>query len=513
MTGTTQNQKENGYTPTPRARMSALHLVLIAGGALLMLSGCLHSAVWFDESYSVGMANLGFADMIKTSVADVHPPLYYILLWLFTAVTGKSIIAMRIFSALCAVALGALGYTHIRRDFGARTGFYFTLLVFLLGSVFIAASEIRMYTLAPLLVALMLIYAYRYASSGLSDTRSRVLYIVFALLAAYTHWYALAAAVMTALFFLVCCIEQKRIVRYLVDAAFLLVPYIPGFIIFYEQQARVSTGFWISFEYPDILFETLGYFSLGYEPTANWLYAAAVTLAGVAVLFVVLFLLFGLKDRRRDFVPAILAGLLPLLVIAGALIVSERVQIYHVRYAGVLVAPIIFALAFTLARVRLRVLRAAFPLLLAVVLVFRLVPLYTERYASEPNADSGMSDLAEIAGDILETDAVISGNINVLGPVMVTAKAGSFYFYNPGWWSVEEAYHAFSPRLVKCVSYIDWIDDIPGRVWVLGNGGDTAIIDGLQAAFGEYRLADSGYAHQTYCDIQFDWYLYEKVPA
>ena len=211
--------------------------------------------------------------------------------------------------------------------------------------------------------------------------------------------------------------------------------------------------------------------------------------------------------------PAILAGLLPLLVIAGALIVSERVQIYHVRYAGVLVAPIIFALAFTLARVRLRALRAAFPLLLAVVLVFRLVPLYTERYASEPNADSGMSDLAEIAGDILETDAVISGNINVLGPVMVTAKAGSFYFYNPGWWSVEEAYHAFSPRLVKCVSYIDWIDDIPGRVWVLGNWGDTAIIDGLQAAFGEYRLADSGYAHQTYCDIQFDWYLYEKVPA
>ena len=54
---------------------------------------------------------------------------------------------------------------------------------------------------------------------------------------------------------------------------------------------------------------------------------------------------------------------------------------------------------------------------------------------------------------------------------------------------------------------------MPGRVWVLGNGGDTAIIDGLQAAFGEYRLADSGYAHQTYCDIQFDWYLYEKVPA
>ena len=42
MTGTTQNQKENGYTLIPRDRMSALHLVLIAAGALLMLSGCLH---------------------------------------------------------------------------------------------------------------------------------------------------------------------------------------------------------------------------------------------------------------------------------------------------------------------------------------------------------------------------------------------------------------------------------------------------------------------------------------
>lgn len=211
--------------------------------------------------------------------------------------------------------------------------------------------------------------------------------------------------------------------------------------------------------------------------------------------------------------PAILSLALPLAVIAISLLLSEKQQIYHVRYAGVLVAPIIFALAFTLAHVRLRALRAAFPLLLAAVLVFRLVPLYTERYASEPNADSGMSDLAEIAGDILETDTVISGNINVLGPVMVTAKAGSFYFYNPGWWPVEDSYRAFEPKLVKCVSYIDWIDDMPERVWVLGNWGDTAIIDGLQAKFGEYRLADSGYAHQTYCDIQFDWYLYEKVPA
>ena len=35
--------------------IACLHLVVLVLGTALMFSGCFHSAVWFDESYTVGM--------------------------------------------------------------------------------------------------------------------------------------------------------------------------------------------------------------------------------------------------------------------------------------------------------------------------------------------------------------------------------------------------------------------------------------------------------------------------
>ena len=146
---------------------ACLHLLVLVLGTALMISGCFHGGLWFDESYTVGMMRQSFGDMLRISVADVHPPFYYIALWLFTRVFGCSAVAMRLFSALCASALGVLGYTHVRRDFGRRTGLYFSLFLYLCGALLINASEIRMYTLAPLLVALMFLYCCRYWRSGL----------------------------------------------------------------------------------------------------------------------------------------------------------------------------------------------------------------------------------------------------------------------------------------------------------------------------------------------------------
>ena len=269
--------------------IACLHLVVLVLGTALMFSGCFHSAVWFDESYTVGMMNQSFGDMLRISVADVHPPFYYIALWLFTRVFGCSAVAMRLFSALCASALGVLGYTHIRKDFGARTGLYFSLFLFLFGALFISASDIRMYTLAPLLVALMFIYCCRYWRSGFTDTHARVLYILFALLAAYTHWYALAAAVVTALFLIYPYWKSGRLLRWFVDAAFLLGLYIPGFFIFYTQATRVAGGFWISFSYPDILFDTLRFFALGVEPASDSLRMLALIVVGFIFAFCLLF--------------------------------------------------------------------------------------------------------------------------------------------------------------------------------------------------------------------------------
>ena len=88
---------------------------------------------------------------------------------------------------------------------------------------------------------------------------------------------------------------------------------------------------------------------------------------------------------------------------------------------------------------------------------------------------------------------------------MVTAVEGEFYFYNPGWWPVDEAYQAFAPKLRDCVNDLAEIGTLAGRVWIVGENGRYSIYDGLQSAFGGLREIARGEVVQPYHDIEFDW--------
>ena len=53
------------------------HAGLIVAGALFLLVGAFHGNVWFDESYSVGIAGHSFVDIWQIGAGDVHPVLFY----------------------------------------------------------------------------------------------------------------------------------------------------------------------------------------------------------------------------------------------------------------------------------------------------------------------------------------------------------------------------------------------------------------------------------------------------
>ena len=138
--------------------------------------------------------------------------------------------------------------------------------------------------------------------------------------------------------------------------------------------------------------------------------------------------------------------------------------------------------------------------------VLRAVPLYREIYSPERNVVQALADRIE-PGDI-----VVSENINVFGPLMMTADAGDYYFYNPGWWQVDVAYEAFAPALRGCVHDLSEIGTLGGRVWIIGENGRCDIYDGLQAAFGGLREVGRGEVYQPYHALDFDWTLYEVDP-
>ena len=106
--------------------LKTLHIILMILGTIFISLSIFHTTLWFDESYSVGFANQSFIDIWKIGGHDVHPVLYYWMLRVVNILTGGSILAYRIFSALAIAVLGLLGYTHIRKDFGEKTGLLFS---------------------------------------------------------------------------------------------------------------------------------------------------------------------------------------------------------------------------------------------------------------------------------------------------------------------------------------------------------------------------------------------------
>ena len=95
-----------------------IHIAIIVIGAVFVLLSAFHTNIWFDEAYSVSIANHSFAEIWQISSHDVHPILYYWVLHVLNLIFGANLIVYRLFSVLCIILLGVLGYTHIRKDFG-----------------------------------------------------------------------------------------------------------------------------------------------------------------------------------------------------------------------------------------------------------------------------------------------------------------------------------------------------------------------------------------------------------
>lgn len=139
-----------------------IHIAIIIIGAILMLIPAFHSNIWFDESYSLGIVEHSFSEIWTIGSNDVHPILYYWMLKIVNIIFGTNILAYRLFSVLGIIVLGILGLTHIKKDFGTKTGLLFTFFSMFLPAMLNYALEIRMYSWTIVFVTLMAIYLYRF---------------------------------------------------------------------------------------------------------------------------------------------------------------------------------------------------------------------------------------------------------------------------------------------------------------------------------------------------------------
>lgn len=229
-----------------------IYAFLVVGSILLYLLLTAGHSFWVDEAYTLAMVRHSFSEIWKITAADVHPPLYYILLKIFLIPFGNSMLMAEIFSCLPFVLIIAVGGIRLRELFDEETAVLFMVLFFLFPYTMSYAVEIRMYSLAALFVFLTAIYAFCCQREG-STWWDWGLCAFFGACCAYTHYFALVSAgILYGLLLLAVVfgkkIEKKRLIKnWILMAVLTILLYLPWLKCFIGQLVyKVNHEYWIS---------------------------------------------------------------------------------------------------------------------------------------------------------------------------------------------------------------------------------------------------------------------------
>ncbi len=140
----------------PNPRQSLLLIILLATALRCYQLG--GQSLWYDETVSAFLATKDPLSLIAHTARDIHPPLYYLQLHIWTRLSGDSEFALAFASVFWSVLLIPLIYRIALRLTNQKTAILSTLLTTLSPFQIWYAQEVRMYTLGTLL-GLLTVYA------------------------------------------------------------------------------------------------------------------------------------------------------------------------------------------------------------------------------------------------------------------------------------------------------------------------------------------------------------------
>lgn len=489
-----------------------LHIAIIVVGIIFISIPVFHSNLWFDESYSVGIANHGFQEIWSIGGHDVHPVLYYWVLHCINLIFGNQIILYRLFSVLCTIILGIIGFTHIRRDFGENTGILFSFLVYFFPINVVYAGEIRMYSMAMLLVTLMSIYAYRiYKNREEKNVKNWILFAIFSLASAYTHYYGLmAAGLVNIMLFVSLVIEAYKTKKFtynlkafIVSGIIQIALYLPWVIYLLLQISQVSNGFWIGIKFPDTIIEFFNFQFTG--NLGDTLYIGNLW-ASIFGLIICAYMIYIYVKNRKDeeLKPAPLAIKIWAMVAIAACIVSLVIwrPIIYARYMLCVTGLFIFFLAHTMAK------RGNLKLNIGICTISTIISIIILTNITLSNYDSSNKEVLDyLKANVQETDIILHGNEGSGFVVVANYPNNKEYFWDQAHWNVEEAYKAFGKDM-ETIYELDKLDNYKGRMWII-NAENYAILEHVQNKY-DIEIIDQKRFSTAYHKFQYTLTLIEK---
>lgn len=263
---------------------------------LINISLIFNDSVWYDEAYTMNLIRGDFGEILHGAMIDVHPPLYYFIVKTFTLIGGYSVPIAKLASILpffltCLLVIFIVDRRMSTDGSQALLGtISFLLLIGLMPCSMNENVELRMYSWAMFFITAMGVYAYEVFLNS-SKKLNWILLAVFAVAAAYTHYFAfIAAFIIYAALFLLCLFFRKKLLKPLLGICLIsLVCYLPWVPVLIQQTKTVKEGFWI----PEVTFSKI----IDY---LNWLFSGNFNYFWwITITFIVLLIINGFLSLKK----------------------------------------------------------------------------------------------------------------------------------------------------------------------------------------------------------------------
>lgn len=232
--------------------------ILTAVSVLMLIKSialCFCNDIWYDELFTVGMAEHSYGEMAHFTARDVHPPLYYCIVKLVADLcklivpAAGTIIPAKLVSVIPCFILPAYGVTFLRKRFGIFVGGMFSFCSVAMPRLSEYTVEIRMYSWALLFVTAALLHAYGMLTANEKKWRSihGTGLLLYGLAAAYTQYFACVAVIVIYLSVLIVFLrrDRKRVKEWLLWVGISVLCYLPWLFSLAGQISAVSDNYWI----------------------------------------------------------------------------------------------------------------------------------------------------------------------------------------------------------------------------------------------------------------------------
>ncbi len=208
-------------------KLNKIHYIILAVvlilGIVIRIWGLGEKSLWIDEMYSYLFSyQKSILESYSAMFADLSPPIYYLILYVWIKLFGSSEFMLRFPSFLAGIASVFFIYFATKKVFNKQIALGAAILTGLSPVMLYYSQEARPYSLFAMFsiitVSVWIEIINKIAKEDL-DSKTLIKYVIFSLATILTHYWGLVLVFFQIIYLMFFCVQKKRNLKLILIAA------------------------------------------------------------------------------------------------------------------------------------------------------------------------------------------------------------------------------------------------------------------------------------------------------